>query len=213
MDREALNQRWWYRALKVIFILSFIFWQFVGFALTYSLTEEQSYFVRCDNGKEIEHPGIIWDNENMSLYKQCDAATYFLSKSNATEKYLTGEQKQQFSLLVSQMINEGVFESKIQIAANDFLTKYATANPDKGITLTRQEFQNLYPGHSIDDSFKSPDGSFWVRNFTLESRDMYSSLIKAVFYCLSFLAVSAMIWLLSRVFFYVFIKEKFMRLY
>lgn len=145
MDRSTLNQKAWYRALKVLFVLAFFLAQGFGFLITDSITSEKVSFVKCTNGTEFRnpYPGLgfyEFTNEN-DLSKRCG-----------------------WQDLNSESLS--------------FRDKIVPVN----LPYTQIEKQK------------------------------YLLIEKLGFYAMSFAIVSLIFWLIRRIFFYIFAKEKFLKL-
>lgn len=210
MDRASLNQKTWYRALKVIFVVAFILFQAGGFGIVYSIASQQKSFVNCDNGKTFENPYFYADDQDKKeLFKKCDIDAYFFNKSEV-KGFLPEYRRQELDGIVFEMQNRNALESEIQTTVDDFKVKYTEPNPDAGKKYTPEELSKEW-GHDISDTFKVGNG-YWVPNFKFVDKDQYSIFIKISFFILSFVVVSFVFWLIKRVFFYIFIKEKFLRL-
>jgi hypothetical protein len=209
MEQTNLNQKSWYRGLKVFFVLAFLLAQGFGFLITYSITSEKVSFVKCDNGKELEPTTLSFDQDKMKLdlFKQCDIVAYFLAKTEI-KGVLTDDQHKQIATTILQMESQGALESEIQQTVDNFKLQYAVPNTDhKGYTI--EELSKQF-GHDFSDTFKVKDSN-WVANFTFDYKDKYPLATKSIYYILSFFIVSAIFWLISRTFFYVFAKEKFLK--
>lgn len=76
MNKENLNNKIWYRTLKVLFFASFIFVQLLSFFITFSVTSSTREFVKCINGKEFENPYYGLEFYNFSneadLTRRCE---------------------------------------------------------------------------------------------------------------------------------------------
>lgn len=212
MEQTNLNQKSWYRGLKVFFILSFLLAQGLGFLITYNVTSEKVSFVKCDNGKELEDSySFPSDTEKLQIYKKCDLTAFLLNYSDV-KGVLTDAQRKELGAQVSQMQNNGTLQSEMQSAVDDFIQKYADTTPGKNIgpKLTKEEFVKKF-NHDINDSFSVAGKDYsWVANFTFQYKDKYPIATKLIYYILSFFIVSAIFWLISRTFFYIFAKEKFL---
>ena len=226
MEQTTLNQKSWYRGLKVFFVLAFLLAQGVGFLIAYSITIERVSFVKCDNGKEFENPYFYADDkEKLALFKKCDITAFLLQKSEV-KGILTDAQMKELGVQISQMQDRGVLQSEMQLAVDDFKQKYADRTPSNNTTksYTVEELTKLY-GHDFNDSFtvtgsdlpssglsfQDKISSNWVANFTFQYKDKYSLATKSIYYILSFFIVSVIFWLISRTFFYIFAKEKFLK--
>lgn len=214
MEQINLNQKSWYRGLKVFFVLAFLLAQGLGFLITYSITGEKVSFVKCDNGKEFENPYFYADDkEKLALFKKCDITAFLLQKSEV-KGILTDAQMKELSVQISQMQDNGVLQSEMQLAVDDFKQKHADRTSSNNTTksYTVEELTKLY-GHDFNDSFTvTGSDSHWVANFTFQDKDKYSLATKAIYYVLSFFIVSVIFWFISRTFFYIFAKEKFFNL-
>lgn len=211
MEQATLNQKSWYRGLKVLFVLAFLLAQGFGFLITYSVTSEKISFVKCDNDKEFENLYFYADDkEKLALFKKCDITAFLLQKSEV-KGILTNAQMKELGVQISQMQDNGVLQSEMQLAVDDFKQKHADRTPSNNTTksYTVEELTKLY-GHDFNDSFTvAGSDSHWVANFTFQDKDKHSLGMKAIFYILSFFIVSVIFWLISRTFFYIFAKEKF----
>jgi hypothetical protein len=208
MNREILNQKAWYRATKVIFVIVFLLAQALGFAITSELSNEKVSFVHCDNGKEFQPATLSFDQDKMKLdlFKQCDIVAYFLAKTEI-KGVLTDDQHKQIATTILQMESQNALESEIQQTVDNFKLQYAVPNTDhRGYTT--EELSKQF-GHDFSDTFKVKDSN-WVANFTFEYKDKYSLVMKSTYYLLSFFIVSVLFWLISRTFFYIFAKENFL---
>lgn len=228
MEQTNLNQKSWYRGLKVFFVLAFLLAQGFGFLITYSVTSEKVSFVKCDNGKELEPATLSFDQDKMKLdlFKQCDITAFLLQKSGV-KGILTDAQMKELGVQISQMQNSGSLQVEMQSAVDTFKQNYADRTPNTNLpkSYTAEEFAKLY-GHDPKDtftvtgndlpssglSFQDKISSNWVANFTFQDKEKYSPIVKAIYYVLSFLIVGAMFWLISRIFFYIFAKEPFLKL-
>lgn len=248
MEQTNLNQKSWYRGLKVLFVLAFLLAQGFGFLITYSITSDKVSFVECDNGKEFKNPYFFpTDANNLDLFRQCDLEMYYFNNSSV-KGTLTTAQHKQLAEIILQMQSQGtLLESDFQSAVDNFKTQYANhltptlteqqfnenvdalrnqgateqvvqeykSNYAKNATgnyvlrsYTQEEFTKMIGFHAI---FKVKDNNSWVANFSLQDKDKYSVTAKFGFYLLSFVIASVIFWLISRTFFYVFAKEKFLK--
>ncbi len=219
MDRITLNQKAWYRGLKVIFVLTFLLTQFVGFLITNNLISRTIPYVYCDNGKSFKNdasqPNDGWYS---SFFYQCDPTAYYFNGSHI-KGILTDEQYGQLNKMVLQMQSQGVgLESEFQSAVDNFITQNVKLlSSFTGIILKQPGKHSFYKPEPVIDSqgfsplFKGKDGNNWWANFGLGNKNVYSFPQKSGYFALSFFVVSIMFWLISRVFFYVFAKEKFLK--
>lgn len=212
-DRITLNQKAWYRALKVVFILAFLLSQVIGLAITNIIASDTISFVHCDNGKEFENPYFYADDKDkLAIFKKCDITAFLLQKTEV-KGILTEEQMKELGVQISQMQDNGVLQSEMQSAVDDYKQRYADRTPSNNTTksYTVEELTKIY-GHDFNDSFTvAGSDSHWVANFTFQYKDKYSLGIKVAFYILSFFIVIMIFWLISRTFFYIFAKEKFLK--
>jgi len=60
MEIQELKSKWWYRLLKVIYIIAIIFSLGTWFSLGYNETNPplDYFYYNCDNGKQIYESGI-----------------------------------------------------------------------------------------------------------------------------------------------------------
>lgn len=67
---ENLNDKVWYRFLKVVFIIAFIVFNFIAFSFAFP----QKYVYKCNDGKIIplSHNLAINDIYNFRVDKECD---------------------------------------------------------------------------------------------------------------------------------------------
>src|SRR3989344_386136 len=213
MEQTTLNQKSWYRGLKVFFVLAFLLAQGVGFLIAYSITSERVSFVKCDNGKEFENPYFYADDkEKLALFKKCDITAFLLQKSEV-KGILTDSQMKELGVQISQMQDNGSLQAEMQLAIDDFKEKNADRTPSNNTTksYTVEELTKLY-GHDFNDSFTvAGSDSHWVANFTFQDKDKYSFVMKAFYFIPSFFIVNVIFWLISRTFFYIFAKEKFLK--
>lgn len=214
MERATLSQKAWYRAIKVVFVLAFLLTQVIGLAITNAIASDKISFVHCDNGKEFENPYFYAnDKEKLALFKKCDITAFLLQKSEV-KGILTDTQMKELGVQISQMQDSGVLQSEMQLAVDDFKQKYADRTPSNNTTksYTVEELTKLYR-HDFNDSFTvAGNDSHWVANFIFQYKDKHSLATKSIYYILSFLIVSVLFWLISRTFFYIFAKEKFLKL-
>lgn len=212
-DRVTLNQKAWYRALKVVFILAFLLSQVIGLAITNAIASDTVSFVHCDNGKEFENPYLYADDKDkLAIFKKCDITAFLLQKTEV-KGILTEEQLKELGVQISQMQDNGALQSEMQSAVDDYKQRYADRTPSNNTTksYTVEELTKIY-GHDFNDSFTvAGSDSHWVANFTFQHKDKYSPGMKVAFYVLSFFIVSMIFWLISRTFFYIFAKEKFLK--
>lgn len=204
-----LNQKSWYRGLKVFFVLAFLVAQVFGFLITYSITSGKVSFVKCDNGNELEPATLSFDQDKMKLdlFKQCDIVAYFLGKTEI-KGVLTDDQHKQIATTILQMESQSALESEIQKTVDNFKLQHAVPNTDhRGYTT--EELTKQF-GHDFNDTFKVKDSN-WVANFAFDYKDKYSFATQLIYYVFSFFIVGAIFWLISRTFFYIFAKEKFLK--
>lgn len=213
MDRKVLNQKAWYRALKVFFIFSFLISQAMGMGIAYSLSDDRVSFIRCDNGKEFENDSYyLSDKEKLDIFKKCDLASFLLQKTEVKGR-LTDAQMEEIRIQVSRMQADGALQSEMQQVVDDYKQKYADRNPsDMGETYTVEELSKIY-GHDFNDSFKVEGEGYWVSNFTIQYKEKYSLFQKIGFYILFVVAVSALFWIISRIFFYISTGEQFIKIH
>jgi len=216
MDRDTLNGKSWYRAVKVLFIIAFISVQGIGVLIAHDIANDGEFHVHCDNGKTFPSPyyySYMDSSEKLSIYKKCDLASFLLTKSEVAGS-LTSEQVDDLKTRVSKMEKEGVLQSDIQDAVDDFKQIYASqeANSDGPITLTKEEFEAKYNLHDADDTFTTVSSGTFISNFTLQKEAKYTPIAQAAVYMGVFIAIGLVFWLLSRIFFYVVVKEDFIKL-
>ena len=89
MNKEHLENKIWYRTLKVLFFTSFIFVQLLSFYITFSATDSTREFVKCTNGKEFENP--YWGLEFYKFSNEADL-TRRCENSNTVFTPLTKEE-------------------------------------------------------------------------------------------------------------------------
>ncbi len=249
MEQTTLNQKSWYRALKVLFVLAFLLSQAFGFLITYGTTSEKVSFVKCDNGKEFKNDYDFnpTDSVYLDFFKQCDPEMYYFNNSSVKGN-ITSTQHKKLADIISQMQVQGtILASDFQTAVDNFKAKYAnnltpnlteqqfqeniTALQQQGAPpqdvqdyknnytkningiyvlkgFTPAEFDKMIGFHAL---IKVTDNNSWVANFTLIDKDKNSLATKAFYYILSFFIVSVIFWLISRTFFYIFAKEKFLK--
>lgn len=211
MNREDLNRMVWYRTLKVFYIMFFLFSLAVSFGIVNELSNDKLSVIHCDSGKEF--PQISYyptDGEKLKMYKECDIAGYFFSSSDVKGQ-LTEEKRAELNGKVLEMVKNGALESEIKSFVNDFKTANVMPRDPLGIKkYTVEELENKY-GHSLSESFKVGDVS-WVPNFKVIEKEKYNLADKIKFQALSFVAVCVVFWLISRIFFYISIREKFLKL-
>lgn len=211
MDRATLNNKSWYRGLKVLFVCSFLLAQLAGFAIANELANDRNSYIKCDNGKELEDNGnyyYLTDLEKTEIYKKCDLLAYFISKSEV-KGALPYEKRQELNSTILEMQDKGALQSEIQEVVDDFKRENVQVNANLGKTYTKEELSREF-GHDITDSFKVGD-TYWVSNFTNDYKDAHSSVAKIGYYALSFLIVCGVFLIISRIFFYIFAKEPFLR--
>ena len=107
------------------------------------------------------------------------------------------------------MESQNTLESDIQQTVDDFKLQYSVPNTDhKGYTM--EELSKQF-GHDFHDTFKVNSGN-WVSNFTFQDKNKNPLSLKLIYYIASFLIISLLFWIISRIFFYIFVKEKFFKL-
>ena len=70
---ENLNQKIWYRAIKVLFILLFLVVQIFSYIIVSSSFSEKVEIVKCDNGKEFESP---YPFDIFTVQKVCTGSSF-----------------------------------------------------------------------------------------------------------------------------------------
>ena len=221
MERAHLNQKSWYRGLKVLFVIAFLLAQGFGFIITYALVSGTIPYVYCDNGKGFKDDSLHNDGIYSYYFYQCDPTAYYFNGSG-TKGTLTSEQYNQLNKLVLQMQAQGtLLESDFQSAVDNFKTKYVSPAPTN---LAGNPFRDLIPGYSFYKPepvvqnqgfrpfFKGKDSNNWTADFSIGNMNVYSFARKSEFYLLSFVIVSIIFWLISRIFFYVFTGERFLKI-
>src|SRR5258706_15154446 len=148
MDRATLNQKAWYRALKVLFVLGFLFAQGFGFLITYSVRNEKISFVKCENGKEFENP-----YPGLEFYK-------FTNENDLSKRC---QNQDEISVINGEKINP----------------------LDYGAVPEKLPYSQIL-------------------------KPRYPIIERIGLYTLSFIICSVIFWLVSRTFFYIFAKEKFL---
>ena len=211
-----LNQKSWYRLLKVIFIISFLTTQVIGFLITNDLASEEVLYVYCDNGKSFKNDDSQPNDSTYSFYFwQCDSTAYYFNGSSI-KGILTDEQYNQLNKIVLQMQSNGtLLESDFQSVVDNFITQNVKPLPSSsGIIRKVASFykpEPLVQRHGFSPYFHGKDGNNWVANFGLGNKNVYSFTQKLGFFILSFFIISIIYWLISRIFFYVVVKEKFLK--
>lgn len=151
MEREAINNKKWYRAVKVFFFLSLILIQILGIIITNSLVSGRKV-----DPSSFAHAGSVIKTKFPEYWDLND---------------------QQVGLYVSFKFVNGV------MSGSQF-----------------QEFLNR--GFTFNE----------IANF-FTYRDKHSLIEKAGFYLLSIFVITLIFWVIERIFFYIFLGEKFIRLY
>lgn len=139
---ENLNDKVWYRFLKVVFIIAFLIIQITGVSSVLESGFFKSNYIQCDNGKELnryDYPKDVSDEVVINTSKICD------------ENYVPETKK-----------------------------------------------LNLSSGNTF---------SYTIGNYKMKTRDTVEGLLFSG--GIVFLGISIFFWLISRLFFYIFIKEKF----
>jgi hypothetical protein len=214
MSRENLNQQTWYRAIKVLFILAFIFVQGIGVLISYEIANDGDPVIHCDNGKTFPSPTSYLDSsEKLEIYKKCDLTSFLLTKSDVPGT-LTKDQIDDVRERVTEMQNNNELQSDIQTAVNEFKQIYSNSERGNGepVSLTKKEFEERY-GHDPDDTFTTIGSGTFIANFTLEKEAKYGLGAQIAIYASIFLGILFLFWLFSRIFFYVIVKEKFLKLH
>jgi hypothetical protein len=198
MDRATLNQKAWYRGLKVIFVLVFILGQGFGFLVTKEVVADgQALMILCDDGSEFvsPHSYLYSDVDKLEVNLKCNPD----GKSGEAIKVLTEDKRRELDGLVLKMEAQKIAQKEIQLFVNDFKEK-------NGYIPEKYTAEQITGGREL---IKQSEDSYLVPSYTTYYTDKYSSAEKLIYYFLSFVIVSATFWLISRVFFYVFGKEKF----
>jgi hypothetical protein len=211
MDRQTLNQKVWYRAVKVIFVILFLFCQIIGFGIASEFSIGKISYIKCDNGKIFDSYYPFSDKEKIETYKRCDPTAYYSNSSSQTN-VLSESSRQELDKIVIQMTKENALEYDIQKVVNNFKLTHTQPQQDLDMnkTYTMDEFVKI-TGHDANDSV-TVNGGNWFLDYKIEYRDKYSLIAKSSFYILSFLTICLLFWVIRRIFFYIFIKERFLKL-
>jgi len=198
-----LNQKAWYRALKVLFVTTFMLGQGLGFSITKtSVADTQALMILCDsdNGIEFEspYPYLLSDADKLAVNLRCNPD----GKSGNEIKILSEDKRKELDVLVLKMEAQNMSHRDIQLFVNDFKDK-------NGYVPEAYTAEQISGGRGL---IKQSDGSYLVPSYTTYYADKYSSTEKVFFYLLSFIIMSLLFWLISRVFFYIFARENFLKL-
>jgi hypothetical protein len=200
MEQATLNQKSWYRALKVSFVLAFILGQGLGFFVTKTaIADAQALMILCNNGSEFVSPYsyLYSDVDRLAVNLKCNPD----GKSGEVVKILSEDKRRELDGLVMKMEAQKMAKNEIQLFVNDFKDK-------NGYVPEKYTVEQITGGREL---IKQSEGSYLVPSYSTYYSDKYSSIEKILYYLLSFFIISAIFWLISRTFFYVFAKENFFK--
>ena len=115
---EDLNQRWWYRLIKVIILITVATSIFVNIVYIYedygiNYSGEKSY-IQCENGKifYLEENGFYASSGGLSSYGEDRAAQHCLHITTDGSLDLSDQQNANFELIFglrqSQLVNDNI---------------------------------------------------------------------------------------------------------
>ncbi len=178
MDRAALNQKVWYRALKVCFVILFIFIQATGILISKSFIDSRVVYklpigvneviVTYGNNKKVKFDQKPTESDIREI-----AAKYDFPRGN--ERILA---RKELIENIDAMESQGADRWEVQEYLDSLAEPYEIAG-------------------------------FWSDQIDTYPEDKYFLARAAGFYSLSFFSASIVIWLISRIFFYVFLRERF----
>ncbi|HBB56685.1 TPA: hypothetical protein DEW47_03560 [Patescibacteria group bacterium] len=236
---EKLQNKIWYRALKVIFVIVFILTLVIVAGGIYTIsTEQQSLVINCDNGKKIiknEQDGYT-DIGKYRIYRECSEVDYRLSQSKKKGGTLSEEKRKELDVVVEKMVTGGSSDKEIQ----EHVDNYKEANgveSNEVNRLTRNQFQELrdrglsveqivafeksktytlkefFGDTDISNGFiKNSDDVLILANYKILYEQKYSSFNIASFILAGVIVTILIFWVITRIFFYVFFGEKFFKL-
>ncbi|KKP32471.1 MAG: hypothetical protein A2312_02910 [Candidatus Staskawiczbacteria bacterium RIFOXYB2_FULL_32_9] len=146
---ENFNDKVWYRLLKVIFIIAFVFFQVVSCIIVFE------------------------------IYGTKEIAPQSFQEVGKLVKYVYGE----YNDLSDELVGKNLYENNIS-AWFDFASS------------------------SGKSDFKNVNGKQW-RKVNIDYQDKYTTQQKLLYCLIPFLIISVIFWFISRLFFYIFIKENF----
>lgn len=202
MNKENLKNKTWYRAVKVLFVLSFLLAQGFVLLITYSIVGDRVVYTLPIKGNEhiVIYKNIIPEvgetisaEEFQNLPKGKNTKVKFDGAPTATDiKEVAGK----YNL---STIDYRVF-GKEQVIAN------IEAMENQG--ASQWEVQEYLDSRGKPDNF----AGFWADKTDIYSQNKYSPIAKVIYLILSFLVVSVVFWLIARIFFYIALGEKFFSL-
>ena len=199
MNRENLNNRTWYRAVKVLLVLSFLIVQGFGLLITYSMVDNRVVYTLPIKG-----------NEHIVIYKN------IIPKVGET---ISAEEFQNLRKGENTKVKFDVAPTAADI--KEVAGKYNLSTTDYRVLGKEQVIANIeamenqgasqWEVQEYLDSLGKLDNfaGFWADKTDIYSQNKYSPIAKIFYLILSFLVVSVVFWLITRIFFYIILGEKF----
>ena len=199
MNRENLNNKTWYRAVKVLLVLSFLIVQGFGLLITYSMVDNRVVYTLPIKG-----------NEHIVIYKN------IIPKVGET---ISAEEVQNLRKGENTKVKFDVAPTAADI--KEVAGKYNLSTTDYRVLGKEQVIANIEAMENQGasqwevweylDSLGKPDNfaGFWADKTDIYSQNKYSPIAKIFYLILSFLVVSVVFWLITRIFFYIILGEKF----
>jgi|GEM_PF-6923822 len=227
MNKEDLNKKIWYRAIKTVFVLAFIGTEIIGLFFAHSLATEppRGYTyaelqqlgakpVKMTRAEYQFKYGVEPVSSVSSVTKE--EAIAELARRRSIPKPIDVEQAEQNSLLTKAILlgikpNEVERESigKLPISDSDFLILKSNIEKMVGIGIRSRDIDSY-----ARISFEKFDRGEHLESLVEYKPNLYKySLIERVGIYLSFpLIILILFVLLSRIFYYIFLGEKFLSL-
>ena len=188
MNRETLKQKMWYRGIKVLFILVFIFVQGFVFISNEEFANTQISMVLCDSGSEPARP---LDEVSQSLINNL----FCKPNQNDSIKVLSQDNRDKLENIVGKMEIQNSSQKEIQSFVNDFKEKNGV---EPNLYTAKQLGYTKNPFLLLTDY--AQNHPYYTVNYSIYQVNKYDENEIGIF---SFVVISIIFWIISRMFFYV----------
>jgi hypothetical protein len=210
-----LNEHWWYRAIKVIYIIFlFIVSICVATSIYIGSTESEKTVVYCDNGKRIiKNYSYFTEKEKYTIYRECSEGDFWISQSTKiTGKILSENKSKDLDLIIINMENKGYSTKDIQSYVDNYRetygsefdpSKYGAVKTEKGKSYT---FEEVFGNVDISNGFISKiDGVSILANYKISLEKKFS-IIEVVGFMLAGIILTITVFESGRrIFYYIFL--------
>lgn len=184
MNKENLNNKMWYRVTKVFFILSFLLAQSFSFLITYSVVESKIIYTLPIKGAECI---VIYNNGT---------------------NYADGTKIKFSGMPTADDIKEVALKHNLPTTGEKIIDKERIVADIKAM---EKQGASQWEVQEFLDSLSKPTEvvGFWANKTDTYTKNNYSLSMKIIYLVLSFVVVSIVFWIITRIFFYIVLGEKF----